>query len=394
MDTYYAYNTESTQSVSETLKISGGQIQLRHIPKQSSVTIPGFIETNALVVEQGKFRVDYFDANGEYRECSRKIYFNAADNGKTVSVGYSPVGTPVTAQDMNEIKNHMDYPIRFRGVMDDFPADKQVGDVVFKGSGKSFIWSSAEWLPFKIGSGGSGSAGGLSDDIIQQIAKARKAWLPFNKKMSTDVYNGSVFAFNTEKLRWIGPVDSASGIRDGKAYFDGQDYIDGSKTFSWDVGSFTVDFWAQMDSDAKSYAGLFDLQTQDMFIRRRGTENQKIEIKAYHSGDDATNFFYILNLPGPLTERFHFALVYNHPEKFLRLFFNGSCFWATDFTFGNVTSSTGDFVEIARVNYFGDNRWKGYMEHFRYIEAALWTENFTPPDSPEVYAAQMGTYPD
>lgn len=390
MNTYYAYDTESTQSVSETLTITNGMIQLRHIPRQSSVIIPGFIETTALVVPAGRFRVDYFDANGEYRECSRKIYFNAADNGKSVSVGYSAVGTPVTAADMNEIKNHMDYPIRFRGVMDDFPADKQVGDVVFQGSGKSFIWSGSEWLPFKSGSGGSG----LSDDIIQKIANARKAWLPFNKKMNTDVYNGSVFDFNTGKWDWIGPVDSASGIRDGKAYFDGQDYIDGNKTFSWYPGSFTVDFWAQMDSDAKSCAGLFDLKTQEMFIRRRGTENQQIEMRAYFSVTNATNFFYILNLPGPLTERFHFALVYNHPEKFLRLFFNGSCFWATAFTFGKFISSSSDFVEIARVRYYGDIRWKGYMEHFRYIEAALWTENFTPPDSPEVYAAQMGTYPD
>lgn len=108
MNTYYAYNTESTQSVSETLTISGGQVQLRHIPREGSVTIPGFIETTALVVPAGRFRVDYFDSNGEYRECSRKIYFNAADNGKIISVGYNAVGTPVTAADMNEIKAHME----------------------------------------------------------------------------------------------------------------------------------------------------------------------------------------------------------------------------------------------------------------------------------------------
>ena len=107
MQNYHPFNPESTSTVSETLTITNGQIQLRHIPRQSSVTIPGFIETTALVVPAGRFRVDYFDANGEYRECSRKIYFNAADNGKSVSVGYSAVGTPVTAADMNEIKNHM-----------------------------------------------------------------------------------------------------------------------------------------------------------------------------------------------------------------------------------------------------------------------------------------------
>lgn len=107
MNTYYAYNTQSTQSVSETLTITNGQVQLRHIPRQSSVTIPGFMETTALVVPAGRFRVDYFDSNGEYREASRRIFFNAADNGKIISVGYNAVGTPVTAADMNEIKAHM-----------------------------------------------------------------------------------------------------------------------------------------------------------------------------------------------------------------------------------------------------------------------------------------------
>lgn len=107
MNTYYAYDTESTQSVSETLTITNGQVQLRHIPRQSSVTIPGFIETTALVVPAGRFRVDYFDSSSEYREASRRIYFNAADNGKSISIGYNAVGTPVTAADMNEIKNHM-----------------------------------------------------------------------------------------------------------------------------------------------------------------------------------------------------------------------------------------------------------------------------------------------
>ena len=108
MNTYYAYDTESTQSVSETLTITNGEVRLRHIPRQSSVIIPGFIETTALVVPAGRFRVDYFDSSGEYRECSRRIYFNAADNGKSVSVGYSAVGTPFTAQDANEIKAHME----------------------------------------------------------------------------------------------------------------------------------------------------------------------------------------------------------------------------------------------------------------------------------------------
>lgn len=392
MNTYYAYDTESTQSVSETLTITNGMIQLRHIPRQSSVIIPGFIETTALVVPAGRFRVDYFDANGEYRECSRKIYFNAADNGKSVSVGYSAVGTPVTAADMNEIKNHMDYPIRFRGVMDDFPADKQVGDVVFQGSGKSFIWSGSEWLPFKSGSGGSG----LSDDIIQKIANAKKAWLPFNKEMVTDVYNGSVFDFNTAKWEWIGPVDSASGIRDGKAYFDGKGWIDGNQSVKFDKKSFTVDLWAQMDSDAPAYAGLLDLSLHHIFIRRNGSNNQAIEMRAYpytyYGGSPA--IFYAFNTPAPLTERFHLALVYDQSAaNTLKLFFNGTCLFSENYNL-NYGVITG-FGYIARVNYFGNSFWKGYLENFRYIQgAALWTQDFTPPDSPEVYAAQMGTYPD
>ncbi|MBQ6297412.1 MAG: hypothetical protein IJK81_06940 [Selenomonadaceae bacterium] len=173
MNTYYNYNVESTQSVSETLTISGGQVQLRNIPRQGSVTISGFIETTSLVVDAGKFRVDYFDANGEYREASRKIYFNSADNGKRVSVGYSPVGTPVTAADMNEIKAHMENStlhggsgsgigigVDYIGSYDSFPTEYDVdyshGSLIYRYDEQKFYLFDAnvgEWLPFKLGGG-------------------------------------------------------------------------------------------------------------------------------------------------------------------------------------------------------------------------------------------------
>ena len=108
MDAYYPYNPDSTQAVQEATTLTSTTLQLRYIPKEASVRIMGFVETNSLVVSQGHFRVDYFGASGDYRDSSRCIYFNEADIGRDVNVEYVAVGTPVTAADMNEIKLHME----------------------------------------------------------------------------------------------------------------------------------------------------------------------------------------------------------------------------------------------------------------------------------------------
>lgn len=108
MNTYYAFNENAVNSITETLTIADGQVRLRHIPQEGSVTIAGFVETNSLTLSGNKFRVDYFDANGNYRDASRRIFFDSAKNGSTVTVNYTAVGTPVTADDMNEIKLHME----------------------------------------------------------------------------------------------------------------------------------------------------------------------------------------------------------------------------------------------------------------------------------------------
>lgn len=107
MNTYYAFNENAVNSITETLTIADGQVRLRHIPQEGSVTIAGFVETNSLTLSGNKFRVDYYDSTGNYRDASRRIFFADSKNGSTVTVNYTAVGTPVTASDMNEIKNHM-----------------------------------------------------------------------------------------------------------------------------------------------------------------------------------------------------------------------------------------------------------------------------------------------
>lgn len=108
MNTYYAFDENAANSITETLTVTGGIVRLRHIPQEGSVTIAGFVETNSLTLSGNKFRVDYYDANGNYRDASRRIFFDSAKNGSTVTVNYTAVGTPVTAADMNEIKLHME----------------------------------------------------------------------------------------------------------------------------------------------------------------------------------------------------------------------------------------------------------------------------------------------
>ena len=107
MELYYPYDPSSTVRVEESLKIAGGKITLRHIPKEHSITISGFTETDSFNPSPTEFRCDYsLDTN--YREANRIIYFNTVNNGRTVTVSYIEVGTVIIADDMNEIKAHME----------------------------------------------------------------------------------------------------------------------------------------------------------------------------------------------------------------------------------------------------------------------------------------------
>ena len=107
MERYLPYNPSSTVRVEESLRVKGGKVFLRHIPRQGSVVIEGFVETDSLLPMENQFSCQYA-LDSLYRDANRVLNFNAAHNGETLLISYIAVGTVFTADDANEIKAHME----------------------------------------------------------------------------------------------------------------------------------------------------------------------------------------------------------------------------------------------------------------------------------------------
>lgn len=109
MKHYFPYDPDNPQVVTgERHEIDKGVIRLFHIPKVGSLTIDGFTETdNPLNIQSNQFFC-YYAADRLYREANRLVYFNRGLHGQRVTCSYLAIGTPVTADDMNEIKDFMD----------------------------------------------------------------------------------------------------------------------------------------------------------------------------------------------------------------------------------------------------------------------------------------------
>lgn len=108
METYYPYDIDNPQAVTERLIIKDGLIILRHIPKAGTLQIEGFTEVNSPVNLQSNQFFCYYAADSLYRESNRLVYFYRGLSGQRVTCHYGAVGTPIIADDMNEIKAHLD----------------------------------------------------------------------------------------------------------------------------------------------------------------------------------------------------------------------------------------------------------------------------------------------
>ena len=107
MEHYYPYDLFSTTRIEETLTVEDGLIQLRHTPKYRSLSIEGFNETDSVSLQKNQFRVDY-SLDTYYRESTRLVHFNSEVNGRELTISYITCGTVITADDMNEIKAHLE----------------------------------------------------------------------------------------------------------------------------------------------------------------------------------------------------------------------------------------------------------------------------------------------
>ena len=108
MQKFYDYDPANPFKVSgETQVITDGKIRLNYTPLAGSLTITGYTATTENSPGTEEFYVDYQTASS-YRLATQFVYFNTANNGKTVTCNYSGVSTLILARHLNEIKEFME----------------------------------------------------------------------------------------------------------------------------------------------------------------------------------------------------------------------------------------------------------------------------------------------
>lgn len=107
MQSYLPYNPQSTIRVEEQIQVADNKAFLRHIPKEGSIQIDGFTETDNPDPASGQFFCDYAK-DTLYRDANRVLRFHGVDDFTQITVSYIAIGTVITADDMNEIKAHLE----------------------------------------------------------------------------------------------------------------------------------------------------------------------------------------------------------------------------------------------------------------------------------------------
>lgn len=108
MKKYFPYDLSNPQPVAGELhRIVNGQIRLEHIPVEGTLEIHGYIEAkSATHLQANEFFCNY-SRDTNYREANRIVWFSTTRNNNQVSCAYMACGSPVTADDMNEIGDFM-----------------------------------------------------------------------------------------------------------------------------------------------------------------------------------------------------------------------------------------------------------------------------------------------
>ena len=114
MNLYYPYDPSSTIRVEEKATVTDRMVFLRHIPKQGSIEITdfwgdpaGIIETTNREPAKNRFFCDYA-LDSLYRDANRTLIFNSFNEGDMLTFTYTAIGTVITADDLNEIKAHLE----------------------------------------------------------------------------------------------------------------------------------------------------------------------------------------------------------------------------------------------------------------------------------------------
>ena len=147
MERYLPYDPSSTVRVEEQISVRDNRAFLRHIPKEGSIQIDGFVEVDGAPIGN-QFFCDYAK-DSLYRDANRVIIFGSVDDFTFLTVNYIAVGTVVIADDMNEIKAHMEND-SIHGGGDNAPFQCH-GLASYPGIASNAIYVENQWFPEHVG---------------------------------------------------------------------------------------------------------------------------------------------------------------------------------------------------------------------------------------------------
>lgn len=107
---FHNFSPSSPWSVTGETKIIGsdGTIFLDYTPQNGSLVISDFTYTESPNnIAAGQFYYDYA-VSSNYKAATQIVYFNASKAGTSVTIAYTAVGQVIKADQMNEIKSHLE----------------------------------------------------------------------------------------------------------------------------------------------------------------------------------------------------------------------------------------------------------------------------------------------
>lgn len=177
-------------------------------------------------------------------------------------------------------------------------------------------------------------------------------WNPYG---APTVSNSTVFAGDELNLDGTSSLKLSTGLTLG-----GQD--------------FTIDGWAKMNISDAAWKGIFALNGNKLRIIQYNKETSNFEI-----GINGSVFKVFTETP--LTDLFHFAMVYDNTNKKVNIYFNGKLISSTTFTitrttFANVfIGGNGDNIST------GASNWNGTIDEFRIVDGIMvYNAEFDPEE--------------
>ena len=348
METYLPYNPNATQKKSESAQITNALITLRHIPKQGSIVINNFTESSSAQPAQGSFFCNY-SADTFYRDANRTIIFNAADNNRVVDIEYIAVGTPFTADDANEIKEHLENN-SIHGAASSLVLTNEVQTV----QGGFWVVDKAEQPLLALRWG-------------NNVYLYKPAQFVHQTYFALDPDCIIFFPFDDNLTDAAGNYWTEHGsvpVTGYQAAFDGNSYLSINNSLSVN-NSFTFDIYLTIDPNAPADCSIF------AFHNSNGTTN---DLQLFRAGSDNKLFFYYRGRQSdafsvPFGEPFHLTIIAVFGQAYTYIYVNGTKIIQMPGSFyGNTFSS----IWLGKCKDDAKPLFKGSINQFRLYNRSAW----------------------